>query len=447
MPVIPSSIPRVSMEAPRLRGPAPDPYGPIALRALDLHERINGAYEETEATRIAGEASANLSGAVKAASLEYGNPDEFAVKAAEGVQSVYDNAIKTAGSDRIRAKVQAKLADNYNNARNGIALDTIKKKADITVANWELQKAQAAKDFATLDDAGKQTKLTEMKAEALNLANRGILSHTQAAKEVLEMEKQGWREDAALLAASEPIRFQDAVDQGRYKGKLSGSDLQTAQDIAERVTRAREAKDARFSAARARIDEEDHYQAAKRKELNEDKLRQDQRLYGWSEEKVNAIMKVQLGLRTSDPYADQLIAHAMRLEDPINPTPKMIQNAQARLERLVESGKVSRDSTEYQRQVTNLRIMNQTASRSNNPVNQEKSRTKTYLRDYLNSQAPDMDAEEKRKLLGTYNVEIDKAEAKDLGAIRQRFEKEFSDKKKVQDPGSDAMKRLRGLTK
>lgn len=450
MPVIPQSEPRREIPVPRIESTFqnPDPYSQLAVKALDLHDRVSNAYDEMEAQRIAGEASANLSGTVKQANLQYGNPDEFANKAAEGAQAVYDKAVQSAGNERIRQKVISKLSDNYNAARNGIAFDAIRKKHDITLGDWENQKAEAAREFATLDDKGKETKLTEMKAKALELANMGILSHAQAAKDGQDFQSKAWREDAALFASKQPFAFQDEVDKGRYQGKLSGTDLQTALDIAERTVRAQDAHDARLTAKQAKIDEEDHYVAAKGGRLDEDKLRRDQRTYGWSEDKVNSILRVQLGLKTSNPYADQLISQAARLDDPIYPTPEMVHSAQRRLDRLIESGQVSKDSVEYQRVTRELRIIASNAARSNSPENQEKGRAKTFMRDLLNSAAPDMDAEEKRKILGDYFTEINKMQGvQGLDALKQKFEKQVTEKKKVIDPSKDAADRLRGLVK
>src|SRR6185295_1018853 len=235
---------------------------------------------------------------------------------------------------------------------------------------------------------------------------------------------------------------------GRYRGKLSGTDLQTALDIAERTVRAQDAHDARLTAKQAKIDEEDHYVAAKGGRLDEDKLRRDQRTYGWSEDKVNSILRVQLGLKTSNPYADQLISQAARLDDPIYPTPEMVHSAQRRLDRLIESGQVSKDSVEYQRVTRELRIVAGNAARSNSPENQEKGRAKTFMRDLLNSAAPDMDAEEKRKILGDYFTEINKMQGvQGLDALKQKFEKQVTEKKKAVDPSKDAADRLRGLVK
>jgi len=450
LPVIPQSEPRREIPVPRIESTFqnPDPYSQLAVKALDLHERVSNAYDEMEAQRIAGEASANLSGTVKQANLQYGNPDEFANKAAEGAQAVYDKAVQSAGNERIRQKVISKLSDNYNAARNGIAFDAIRKKHDIALGDWEIQKANAAREFATLNDRDKELKLKDIEARGIQLANDGMLSHAQQAKDFEDFKKTAWQEDAVLFANRDPFEFQDKAEAGRYKGKLTGAGIQQALDVAERTIRARDAAEAKITAKQAKTDEQLHYLAAKDGVLDEDKLRQDARLYGWSEDRVNSILRVQLGLKTSNPYADQLISQAARLDDPIYPTPEMVHTAQRRLDRLIESGQVSKDSVEYQRVTRELRIIAGNAARSNSPENQEKGRAKTFMRDLLNSAAPDMDAEEKRKILGDYFTEINKMQGvQGLDALKQKFEKQVTEKKKVIDPSKDAADRLRGLVK
>jgi hypothetical protein len=447
MPVIPILQSRLERQAPRVVVEPADPFSGIQ-RALDLADKVNEAYNESEATRIAGGAAADLDGALKIADAQYGNPDEFSVNAAQKTQEIIQKARASAPNHIVRQKIEAKLADNIHKAEANIVYGGVKKKIDVAQGNWEQEKADATKQFAELDDAGKEQKLIQMKARSEELAKQGVLDNKQAKIDVLTLEKNGWREDAALFASKAPIAFQDAVDSGRYRGKLSGTDLQTAQDIAERTIRAQDAKDARFTAAQGRVAEKEFYDAAKAKKLDESELLRAQSLYGWSKEKVDSIMRVQLGVKEANPYSDQLIAQAARLDDPIYPTTQMVQNAQARLDRLVESGKVGRDSVEYQRATRELRIIAQIAARSNSPENQEKGKAKTFIRDLLNSQAPDMEPEEKRKILGDYFTEINKAQGiQALQAIKDRFEKQITQKQKIVDPSKDAADRLRGLTR
>jgi hypothetical protein len=444
MPIIPTGTATVSVSPPKLSGPPENPFLQIAERVIDINARISSAYEESEATRIAGEASANLAGAVKIADKQYGDPDEFGAAADKGVRGVYDNALSSSGNARIRAKVQAKLADNYNLARNNLALDVIRKKHDITTGNWEVQKDAAIKEFAQLDDAGKETKLTEMRAETAKLVSAGVLTHMQGAKDLVDLQNKAWREDAALFASREPYQFYKSVEEGRYTGRLSGSDLQTALDIADRTVRGQEAREARVTANSAKLEEQNFYADAKAKRLNEDDLAAKAALYGWSEARTNAILRVQRGLRESNPNTELLIREASRVEDPIYPTPQMVLDAQKRMEKLVESGKVSPDSAEYRSQMDNLRSLGNSAKRTDSTEFHKKAAAKTEIRDFLSAKIPDMDAEEKRKILGEAFNEINKLQGIDgLRDIIQRFEKRVTDRKTVVDPSLDAARRLR----
>jgi hypothetical protein len=424
--------------------PRVDPYA----RVIQIAEHVDRAYAESEATRIVGEASANLDGAVKIANEQYGDPSEFAANAAGAAEQVYNKALQSSRSPRVRELVEARLADNYNKTRNGIAFDTLRKEHDVIAGNWEKQKADAIIEFPDLTEDQKDTKIKEIAIGARNLARRGILKAKDAELDIAKFQRDAWRQDASSFASNKPIEFQDAVDQGWYKNKLTGEDIRLASEIAERRINAQQAKDARFLAQAAKQQEDEFYNQAKNKTLDENNLRNAARTFGWSKEKVDSIMRVQLGVKESSPYADQLIAQAARLDDPINPTTKMVQDAKQRLDKLVENNQVSRDSVEYNRVTRELRIIEQMASRSNSPVNHEKSLAKTYIRDLLNSKAPDMDVEEKRKILGTYNTEINRTEnVQNLDAIKKKFEKDMDNLGKQVVPGKDAVDKLRGLAR
>jgi hypothetical protein len=444
MPIIPSAEPRLQTPTPRAVPPPEDPFAHV----VKIADHIGNVYDDTEATRIAGEASANLDGVVKIANEKYGDPDEFAVRAAQDAQDVYNKALGAARNSRQRDKVEAKLADNYNKARNGIAFDALKKKHDAISGNWELEKYNATTEFPDLNDAGKETKIKEIASRARDLAKAGVLKHKDAELDIAKFQHDAWRQDASIFASKFPIEFQDAVDQGRYQGKLTGEDIRLASEIAERKINANEAHDARFMKKVAKDAEQSFYEQAKAKTLNETDLLNAQRLYGWSKEKVDAIMRVQLGVKESSPYADQLIAQAARLDDPINPTTQMVAAAQTRLDKLVDTNKISRDSVEYNRVTRELRIVGQMASRSSSPENQEKSRAKTYMRDLLRSKAPDMDTEARNQLLGTYFTDINTMQGtQGLDALKQKFAKELDSLGKQVTPSKDAADRLKGLAR
>jgi hypothetical protein len=74
-----------------------------------------------------------------------------------------------------------------------------------------------------------------------------------------------------------------------------------------------------------------------------------------------------------------------------------------------------------------------------------RSQARRDLGDQLNATTPDMDTEERRHLLGKYNVRIHNAKgAAEIKAIKDEFEKQIKTPKRV-NPSREAAERLRGL--
>ena len=153
----------------------------------------------------------------------------------------------------------------------------------------------------------------------------------------------------ALQAANDPLGFSPLA----LRGKVDSLALERAGNIADKELKARDERNRRLNEDLGRDIERAFWQQAQAGTLDRDRLDSAADWLRWPKDKVDNLWRTQLGLKTSSPEADALLAAAM---DPVNKVDPTMQDVDQAWENLTGlAADVSRKSVEYQRQVTRLR--------------------------------------------------------------------------------------------
>src|SRR5262245_30670785 len=109
MPIIPTLEPRSRTPLPQVPvhyGGEEDDALTRIQRALALDDRLSADYDESQATKIAGEYGARLKGELELAKERYGNPDEFVTNATQITEANINAARQSTENQRQLQKVE-----------------------------------------------------------------------------------------------------------------------------------------------------------------------------------------------------------------------------------------------------------------------------------------------------------------------------------------------------
>ena len=300
---------------------------------------------------------------------ETDDPEEFQRITAKGFMDLHQTAQQQAGSDPDR---RALVEKRYQ--------QILRSESDTFATGLSTRRRSKSRaSLSRLEERTRERMLETTDAEELHRLNGEFRVAVEDAPYIQADEKEriarafsdrvqtDW---LALQALQDPLGFSPLA----LKGKVDSLALERAGNIAEKELRARDERNRRLNEELSRDLERALWKQAEVGELDRARLESAADWFRWPKEKVDAIWRTQLGLKTSSPDADALLAAAMQPVNKVDPTMRDVDQAWENLTTL--AGDVSRKSIEYQRQITRLRNLREAVTgRGNADENRQRAQT------------------------------------------------------------------------
>lgn len=450
-------------------------------------QQIQSAYDSSLAHRSARDLNAEMQATVTKADQEIMDPEEFAKEATARVQETRRAGLDTVKDNyRVHGYVSDNSSDDLIKRQREISILKQKKLIDQEKGNFLLEQDRMQQDATKAVSIG-DDKLFDavynqyQNRQAERLA-RGVIKLDDASKESLAFRDTAQKNGLAIFAASKPWEFVDMTEalskepttdlekEQRDKAvaflsKFKGEDIQRSTEISDRVINAQINK-AKEANKRESIDAERFFiDAAKNKNVDavyEPKtppgatpprltLKDAQIKYEWSEDKVNRIKRIEVGLTTSSPESDVLVANVLSdFYKNDNPTLGDVTRAHKRL--LDLAPQVSLDSSEMRSAFRMLQdkkaslLLRGTieGNRERAQENQLRSKAKERFRNYLRSNDPEHDDPAKNEQdKGNVFRSIDTSPGDQADSIVAEWEKQRG---KKPDKTKELLDKYKGIT-
>lgn len=454
MPTLPTV--QLRGQSPRLQLPeVGPPAGAYIAKGLDqfgeVMGKISDGADRAEAARRVAEARALFASAIDEEKINRPDADEFSVEASRRVDDLFAGAIET-DNPRVRTLVQNALQDDLIRGKTIIRQETFRKKKDQGTADYLITKDQLAKSSVGADEAIQRKNASDLAVLQAGLVGSGYLTKEEAAKDRLAFTKKIAADTMNLAAAQQPRVFYDDFNAGKFSGN-DPVDVQMALDIADRSTRAREDKIKRDTAWASREAERAFVGLAEKHQLDISELEDTAQFYQWSDEKVDKIKQMQIGLRESSPFSDKLIADAL---DPINKAnPSMADVNRASQNLIGLSDRVSPDSREFRAAMDKLRGLHRSvrissemsenrAERNERKAQIDARREVTQL---MNKYEPRLRADRRKAQQGDWYDRIDRMSPAEARSFVDQIRRDYEAKRKERSPTSLDLNEFKSLNK
>lgn len=191
---------------------------------------------------------------------------------------------------------------------------------------------------------------------------RGLFDAAQAsgvfhAEQIANMKRYADNQIMALTARQAPLDFINKENRGDFKNR-DAVGVQTALDIAGKALDLQSRRDAQEGKIQSDMTEREFEKQAETRQLDVTALYKAADRYGWKKEKVDGLLRMQLGLKVGNPFESVLIEDALAPIDRSSRfTSTNITEAENNLSRLAREGTLDSHSLEYRAAMRHLQSL------------------------------------------------------------------------------------------
>lgn len=305
--------------------------------------KLQDGADKANATRLAADYKANGEGTLKLNNQQISDPEQLKITNDEALTQHRETAIAGARSKQARTYLENLISDDTKRFAFQSQFDHFAKIKTRAEDEFVASKDQLFKSALNEPDEANRSGVYRMFGQLVgNMNANGYMNDPK--KELTEFHNKVRNTSMALEAGQQPDKFTENYLAGKYKD-ADPVEVQRSLDIAGKTYDQRARRDAAQGKIASDAAERQFEEQAAERKLDVNELRKAQRLYGWEDQKVNGLIKMQIGTVYANPYEEQILKDAMKDVDmSVEYNIGQIRSSNAKIDNAIKAGKLSADT-------------------------------------------------------------------------------------------------------
>jgi len=439
-------VPRLDSGQLRVPTPGASYIGKGLEHLGEKFEHLQDGADKAEATRSVLDGQAELNAHLQNSVDTISDPAEFKETTITKARELYQTRLESASNPRARRLVEAGLSNDLIKINGNIGHQYNLKIKDKAAGDYTVAKDQLLRSAIGADDENQRGAGRMFGDLVAGMARNRYLTREKAADELVDFNRKVEAESMNLEAATQPAEFIRKQQEGAYKGRDSTA-VNRALEISIRVGDARARKDAQEMRVISEAAERSYELQASERRLDIAELKDTARYYGWNDEKVNGLIKMQIGLKAANPYETAVVEDAM---SPVyrgaRYTLSDVAEAERKLTAASKGGQVDVRTPDYRAAVRELRFLRDRLTTTSDIKERQstfdaRQEVQDLYREFFpRASSKQLEADRARSLREVSDMSPERQRAFVTG-LRTKFEKQRVENQQRQVPVED----LRGI--